>query len=153
MNEIAKIISINQDGKVKFKKSSGEIQIGQIFLPYGFFSNIKITENSLVLIFYVDGGKDYPLVCPINIIKQPKIESGQIQVGGFDNQPNILIKDNSITITATNTKIEGDLEINGNITINNDATITGQATITGKNFLNHTHSAVMSGTANSGPVS
>lgn len=153
MNEIATIMSINLDGKVKFKKSNGEIQLGQVFLPYGFFSNIKITENSLVLVYYVDGGKDYPLVCPINIIKQPKINSGEIQVGGFDNQPNILIKDNSIIITSANTQINGNLQINGNITVSNDATITGQATITGKNFLTHTHQGVTSGTSNSGPVS
>jgi hypothetical protein len=148
MNEIATILEIKNNGIIKFKTNNGNIQLGQVFYPYGFFGNIKITKNSLVLVFYVDGGRDYPLAMPINIIKQPtSIGSGNIQAGGFDNETKILITDNQITINATQ------IEINGNLKVNGNAIITGNANISNKDFLTHSHSGVSSGSANSGPVS
>jgi phage baseplate assembly protein gpV len=148
MIEIAPIIEIKPNGTIKFKNNTGNIETGQVVYPVGFFTNITITTNSLVVVFRVDGGRDFPLVMPVNIIKQPtNIASGNIQVGGVENETKILITDNAINITSPNTEINGNLKVTGN------AIITGNATIANKDFLNHTHSGVSSGSANSGPVS
>ncbi|MCE2688187.1 MAG: hypothetical protein LW595_06570 [Rickettsiales bacterium] len=163
MIEIATIISISPKNLVKFKKSDGRIQQGQIFFPYGFFGSIKINKNSLAMVFY-DGGRDYPLICPINIISQPNFNQGEIQVGGFDNQTKIVVKENEIIITAPNNKIEGNLKVSGNIEVEGNVKINsnvevqgtsnlqGQTTIQGKQFLIHTHSGVQSGLSNTGSV-
>lgn len=153
MIELANILKISPNGKVKIKKNSGEIQEGQIFFPYGFFGSIKITNNSLAMVFYVDGNNDYPLICPINIIKQPSYNEGDIQIGGFDNETKITITSDTITIKAQNNIIDGDLKITGNIIIEGTSNLQGQATIQGKQFLTHTHSGVQSGSSNTGSVS
>lgn len=146
------IVSIlnNNGQQARVQLDDGSIIDGVVILyPFGLFSNIAISDNSMGLLLK-DGASDYPYLMPFNISAQPTLASSEVAVGNFEKNIKFL----------QNGKIEinGDVVINGNITttgdtlINGKLEVVGQAKLQGKDFIAHTHSGVQTGSSATGGV-
>lgn len=147
--QIVSILS-NNSKLARVQLDDGSIIDGVVILyPFGLFSNIAISDNSMGLLLE-DGSNDYSYVMPFDISAQPTLASGEVAVGNFEKNIKFL----------QNGKIEinGDVIINGNITTTGDTIIAGklevvgQAKLQGKDFIAHIHSGVQTGSSNSGSV-
>ena len=134
--QIVSILAI-ENNKARVQLDNGAI-IDEVivFYPAGFFANIIINENSLGMLF-IDSCQDNSYVMPINIINQPIISAGNVAINDFFN---FNSDSNSLSIKA-DVKIEGKLQASGECKFQN------------KQFLQHTHSGVQSGSSNTGSVS
>lgn len=134
--EIVSILAI-ENNKARVQLENGAIIDGsKIIMPFAFFANMPIDENSLGLLFK-DGSLDNSYVMPVNIITQPIIASGDVAIKDFFN---FNSDSNSLSINA-DVQIQGKLQASGECKFQN------------KPFLQHTHSGVQSGSSNTGAVS
>jgi hypothetical protein len=170
------IVSIlnNNGQQARVQLDDGSIIDGVVILyPFGLFSNIAISDNSMGLLLK-DGASDYPYVMPFNISAQPTLASSEVAIGNFEKNIKFLqngkieingdvIINGSIQTTgranlgeniiiAGTLKAIGASELTGDTLINGKLEVVGQAKLQGKDFITHIHSGVQTGSSNSGSV-
>lgn len=158
---------------------STEVETVALLNDWG--SNSNPLEGSPCIILMVDCEPTKKYAVPFNLNDAIKIASGEkiiynsngtkihlkqngdidIQATDDNKQPNINITASTnvninatnVSITATDSTLNGNVTIDGNLEVTGDSTLTGTGTtIAGKNFLSHTHSGVTTGAGVTGGV-
>lgn len=128
----------------------GKVADSVILFPYGYHANL--TPDSLVALFSVQGQNENRVAIGYDPVGRPKLESGEIAI--FHPGSGSLIKlsaDGTISITAPEIELKGNVTIAGDLTVQGDTMVKG-ITSNGANISNsHVHSGVSTGSSNTGP--
>lgn len=155
-------LEVNNDviyAKVNLLRNDVEIDDVIITGSMGISGFPKIGMQCIVINTDCDTSRNYGFIIDLQYIHS--IENGLVIYGKNENRVffmdngdiDIISKKNKITLKGNSVEITGDVKITGNLEVSGNSTLTGTGTtIAGKNFLSHTHSAVMPGGGVSGGV-
>ena len=113
------------DGRPRWqvKSTAGEVLEGlEVFEAYGFANQPRVGAGCLIL---TPGGKareQSVLICPSHPAARPETPAGDVVV--FDDSGALVrLSGGAVTIDASQTTINSNVEINGDVTINGKVTV------------------------------